>query len=58
MAQKLTGVYEYLKSGDKLLKGYRVHLTKSLVEEKTGFDENTKVKITYKKGKIIIEEEK
>ena len=55
MAQKLTGVYEYLKDKKKLLKGFRIHLAKKPVIDVVGWNEETKVNITYLKDKIIIE---
>lgn len=58
MAQKLTPVYEYLKDKKKLLKGFRLHLAKKPVIDVVGWNEETKVNITYLKGKIIIEEDK
>lgn len=58
MAQKLTPVYEYLKDKKKLLKGFRLHLAKNPVLNIVGWEENTKVNITYLKDKIIIEKDK
>ena len=46
------------KSGGKTLKGYRLHLTKSSVEDITGFNVDTKVNVIYEKGKITIIEQK
>lgn len=57
MAQKLTPVYEYLKDKKKLLKGFRIHLAKKPVIDVVGWEEETKVNITYLKDKIIIEKD-
>ena len=57
MAQKLTPVYEYLKDKKKLLKGFGIHLAKKPVIDVVGWKEETKVKVTYLKDKIIIEKD-
>lgn len=60
MAQKLTKVYEYLKDNKKLIKGYRVHLTKTKVKDIVGWDDDNgkkdiEVNIIYEPNRIIIE---
>lgn len=59
MAQKLTKVYEYLRDNSKLLKGYRLHLAKTQVQDVVGWkvedDEEIEVNITYEPNRIIVE---
>ena len=50
-------VYEYLKDKKKLLKGFRLHLAKKPILDIVGWNEETKVNITYLKDKIIIEKD-
>lgn len=53
---KLTEVMDYRNNG-VFVKGYRIALRKRGIEQ-TGFTKDSDLEITYKKGKIIIEEKK
>lgn len=53
---KLTEVMDYRHNG-VFVKGYRIALRKKGIEQ-TGFTKDSDLEITYKKGKIIIEEKK
>lgn len=53
---KLTEVMDYRNNG-VFVKGYRIALRKKGIEQ-TGFTKDSELEITYKKGKIIIEEKK
>ena len=50
---RLHGVYSHLASGDKILCGYKIALTKSKVEQ-AGFENGEDVEIRYLKDRIII----
>lgn len=50
---KLHATHMRLASGNKIINGYRIALTKSQVE-KSGFTDGDDVEITYFKNKIII----
>ena len=52
----LTEVMDYRNNG-VFVKGYRIALRKKGIEQ-TGFTKDSDLEITYKKGKIIIEEKK
>lgn len=53
---RLTEVMDYRNNG-VFVKGYRIALRKKGIEQ-TGFTKDSDLEITYKKGKIIIEEKK
>ncbi len=53
---RLTEVMDYRNNG-VFVKGYRIALRKKGIET-TGFTKESDLKITYKQGKIIIEENK
>ena len=50
---KINAVYKGLVNGGKIIGGYKISLTKSMVE-KSGFKNGEEVDVEYKKGKIII----
>lgn len=54
---KLCPTYVHLASGNKIVNGYKIGLTKSQVE-KSGFVAGEDVDIIYSKNKIVIKKRK